>query len=68
MSWIGLKYSGRNIEEAKGKARLDNDQLQSMGNDARILISTMKWDRSAGRRGQKGIRYYTVDYIGDINL
>jgi len=66
MSWNGIRYSGRNIEEAKEKARLDNERLEREGSDARILISTMKWNRSVGRRGPKGTRYYTADHIGNL--
>ncbi|MCK4665981.1 hypothetical protein KAU33_04485 [Candidatus Dependentiae bacterium] len=68
MSYEGLRYSGKNMEEAKEKARVDNRALEEMGTDARILINTMKWDRSMGRRGPKGVRYYSVEHIGDIDL
>ena len=66
MSRKGLTYSGKNMKEAKEQARKDNQQLKDMGSDARILIDTMKWDRSAGLRTSR--RYYTVDYTGYINL
>ena len=64
MSWKGLRYSGKNMAEAKEKARRDNRELETMGANGRILIDTMKWDRKAGRRGS--MRYYSVDHIGDL--
>lgn len=64
MSKEGLRYSGKNMAEAKAQARKDNQELETMGANGRILIDTMKWDRRAGRRGS--MRYYSVDHIGDL--
>ena len=66
MGWKGLRYSGKNMAEAKEKARRDNEELKAMSADAEILVNTIRWDRDMGRRGQKGVRYYKVDHIGNL--
>lgn len=60
-----ITYRGKNIGEAKAIARNDNQELKNRGSDARLLISTMKWDRRGTRGGNKN-RYYSVKYIGDL--
>lgn len=62
-----LNYSGKNIGEAKNKARDDNQMLKEMNRNAKIFISTMKWDKTKGKRGRKGTRQYSVEYAGNLD-
>ena len=62
-----LTYSGKNMGQARDKARGDNKEIQKEGLNAKILVSTMKWNKEKGRRGQKGIRYYDVEYAGNLD-
>ena len=62
MSSDKLTYHGKNIGEARERARKDNKELKALGSDSRILVNTMKWDRSARTKNKE--RYYKVEYIG----
>ena len=68
MSSNEISYKARTIGQAKDMARGDNQQLQEMGEDAKILVNTMRWDRrgTRGTRDRRGDRTYTVKYTGDL--